>query len=252
MIAVTAEHTWNNGEEIKSSTCTEKGEKEFFCIVCGEKRKEKIKELVHTYKTTVTKATTAKNGSVIEKCTACGDIKSSRIIPSVTTVVLKSSSQTYNGKAKKPSVIVKNSSGKVVDNHNYTVVYKNNKKIGKGAVIIELKGNYTGIITKTFKILPKGTTISGKITARPKGFLVKWKKQKKNITGYQIQYSTNKKFKKKATVTKTVKKKSVTKMNVKKLKPEKKYYVRIRTYKTVKGRKYCSGWSKAKSVIIKK
>ena len=248
----TGEHTWNVGEEIKSPTCTEKGEKEISCIVCGKTKKEEIEELAHAYKTTVTQATTAKDGSIIEKCTVCGDIKSNRVIPSVKSVALKSFSYTYNGKAKKPSVIVKDSNGKVVDNHNYTVAYKNNKKIGKATATIELKGNCAGTIIKTFYILPKGTSISGKVTATSKGFQVKWKKQKKNITGYQIQYSTNKKFKKKATVIKTIKKKSVTQLTVKKLKSKKKYYVRIRTYKTVKGKKYCSAWSKSKKATTKK
>lgn len=174
------------------------------------------------------------------------------MISSVQSVALKSFSQTYNGKAKKPSVIVKDSNGKVVDNHNYTVVYNNNMRIGKATVTIKLKGNYEGSFTKIFTICPKGTSILGKIAAKSKGFTIKWKKQSNSTTGYQIQISTNKKFAKKATMTKTVKKNSITKLNVKKLKPKKRYYVRIRTYKTVKGKKYCSGWSKAKSVITGK
>ncbi len=88
--------------------------------------------------------------------------------------------------------------------------------------------------------------------AQSKGFTVKWKKQKKSTTGYQIQVSTNKKFAKKVTVTKTVKKNSTTKLAIKRLKSKKRYYVRVRTYKTVKGKKYCSGWSKVKTVITKK
>ena len=71
-------------------------------------------------------------------------------------------------------------------------------------------------------------------------------------TGYQIQISSNKKFAKKAAVTKTVKKNSTTKLTVNKLKPKKKYYVRVRTYKVVKGKKYCSSWSKSKTVTTKK
>ena len=53
-------------------------------------------------------------------------------------------------------------------------------------------------------------------------------------------------------MTKTVKKNSTTKLAIKRLKPKKRYYVRVRTYKTVKGKKYCSGWSKVKTVITKK
>lgn len=107
-------------------------------------------------------------------------------------------------------------------------------------------------ISKAFKIVPKGTPIKGKLTAKHKGFIVKLKKQPKSITGYQIQYSTNKKFNGKTTVIKTVKKKSITKLKVGKLKAKKKYHVRVRTYKDVKGEKYYSGWSTAKTIITKR
>lgn len=209
-------------------------------------------ECKHTYKTTVKKATTAKNGNIVEKCTVCGRIKSNNTIPAVKSAKLKTASYTYNGKAKKPSVTVKDSSGKAIGNSHYTVTYKNNKKIGKATVTIKLKGNYEGMLTKTFTICPKGTSVSGKIAAKSKGLTVKWKKQPKSTTGYQIQISTNKKFAKKASMTKTVKKNSAIKLTVKKLKPKKKYYVRIRTYKVVKGKKYCSSWSKTKTVTTKK
>lgn len=106
-------------------------------------------------------------------------------------------------------------------------------------------------VSLKFKILPKGTSISGKLTAKPKQFTVKWKKQPKSITGYQVQYSTSKKFTKKATVTRTINKVSTTKLAVKNLKAKKKYYVSVRTYKAVKGKKYCSGWSGVKSVTTK-
>ena len=97
--------------------------------------------------------------------------------------------------------------------------------------------------------LPKATTIKGKIKARSKAFLVKWKKQT-DVSGYQIQYSITKKFKK-GTKIKTVKKPNAAKTTIKKLKAGKKYYVRIRTYKTVNGTNYYSAWSKSKSVKTK-
>ena len=98
---------------------------------------------------------------------------------------------------------------------------------------------------------PDKTSISGKIRAKSKAFTLKWKKQK-SVTGYQVQYSTSKKFAKKKTQTKTIKKASKTSLTVKKLKAKKTYYVRIRTYKTVKGKKYYSAWSKVKNVKTKK
>lgn len=97
----------------------------------------------------------------------------------------------------------------------------------------------------------KRPTISGKIKAKTRGFFVKWKKEK-SITGYEVQYSTSPKFKKKATWTKIVKKSSRTKLSVKKLKAGKKYFVRVRTYCMVNGKKYISNWSGTKRVKTKK
>lgn len=97
---------------------------------------------------------------------------------------------------------------------------------------------------------PKETAVTGKPKASKKAFTVKWSKQT-DVSGYQIQYSTNKKFRKKGTKIKTVKKPSAVKVTIKKLKAGKKYYVRIRTYKTVNGKDYYSGWSKAKTVKVK-
>ena len=84
------------------------------------------------------------------------------------------------------------------------------------------------------------------IKAQDRAFTVKWKK-KSGITGYQIQYSTNSKFKKGNKSIKIKNAKTVSK-KITKLKVAKKYYVRIRTYK---GKKY-SKWSKVKSAKISK
>lgn len=80
------------------------------------------------------------------------------------------------------------------------------------------------------------------LSAKDNGFKIKWKK-KSSITGYQIQYSTNSKFKKGNKSIKIKSAKTVSK-KITKLKAAKKYYVRIRTYK---GKKY-SKWSKVKSI----
>lgn len=83
---------------------------------------------------------------------------------------------------------------------------------------------------------------------------MKWKKQKSQTTGYELQYSTSSKFKG-AKIIKNIKSKTTAK-KVTKLKPRKKYYVRIRTYKTVKingkSTKIYSDWSKAKKVVTRK
>ena len=93
------------------------------------------------------------------------------------------------------------------------------------------------------------TTTITSVKAQSKAFTVKWKK-KSNITGYQIQYSTNSKFKKGNKTIKIKKAKTVSK-KITGLKPSKKYYVRIRTYKIVNKKTYYSSWSKKKNVTTK-
>ena len=95
---------------------------------------------------------------------------------------------------------------------------------------------------------PKSASIK-KVKSAKKAISVQWKKVS-GVKGYQIQVATDKKFKKnKKTV--TVKKQKTTKTKIKKLKSKKKYYVRMRTYKTVNGKKIYSSWSKIKTVKTK-
>ena len=100
--------------------------------------------------------------------------------------------------------------------------------------------------TETVK--PKKTSIK-KLSKGKKKFTVTWAKVS-GVKGYQIQYSSDKKFKKNNKSVTVTKQKS-TKATVKKLKSKKKYYVRVRTYKTVNGKKIYSSWSKVKSVKTK-
>lgn len=100
--------------------------------------------------------------------------------------------------------------------------------------------------TKTVK--PKKTSIK-KLSKGKKKFTVTWAKVS-GVKGYQIQYSSDKKFKKNNKMV-TVTKQKTTKATVKKLKSKKKYYVRVRTYKTINGKKIYSSWSKVKSVKTK-
>lgn len=100
--------------------------------------------------------------------------------------------------------------------------------------------------TETVK--PKKTSIK-KLSKGKKKFTVTWAKVS-GVKGYQIQYSSDKKFKKNNKSV-TVTKQKTTKATVKKLKSKKRYYVRVRTYKTVNGKKIYSSWSKVKSVKTK-
>lgn len=207
---------------------------------------------VHIWSTLNTKAAVGKNGAIAKTCNKCGE-KTTTTIYAPKVLKLSKTSFTYNNKNQKPFVTVKDSKGKALKNNtDYNVSYpKNMKNVGQYTVTINFKGNYSGTVKKTFTIVPKGTSIS-KVTPKKKGFKVKWKKQATQTTGYEVAYSTDSKFSKKNTKIVLVGKNNIISKSVPKLKVKKKYYVRIRTYKTVKGKKYYSDWSKVKNVTTKK
>ena len=158
------------------------------------------------------------------------------------------STKAFTGKAITQNVTVKVGSTVLKNGTDYTVSYSNNKKVGKATVKITGKGKYGGVITKTFKINPAKQEIQ-KLTAKSKAFFIDWA-QKGSATGYEIQYATNSKFTgaKKVTITNN----KTDKTTVSKLSANKKYYVRVRSYTTVKGTKYYGAWSASKSVTTKK
>ena len=158
------------------------------------------------------------------------------------------SNKSYTGKNITQSITVKYNGKTLKNGTDYTVSYSNNKNIGTATVKIAGKGSYTGTITKTFKINPAKQEIQ-KLTAKSKAFFVDWA-QKGSATGYEIQYATNSKFTSAKKVTITNKK--TDKTTVSKLSGKKKYYVRVRSYTTVKGTKYYGAWSASKSVTTKK
>ena len=158
------------------------------------------------------------------------------------------STKAFTGKAITQNVTVKVGNTVLKNGTDYTVSYSNNKKVGKATVKITGKGKYGGVITKTFKINPAKQEIQ-KLTAKSKAFFIDWA-QKGSATGYEIQYATNSKFTgaKKVTITNN----KTDKTTVSKLSANKKYYVRVRSYTTVKGTKYYGAWSASKSVTTKK
>ena len=254
----------------KAATCTEGGKEAYYkCEGCGKFYEDvlgtkeitdlaswgNIAKIAHTTKQTVTKATPTANGKIVNYCSVCKKTLSTTVIPKASSKKLKATSLTYNGKVRTPKVIVKDRTGKtLVKNTDYTVSYaKGRKYVGKYAVKITFKGKYSGTKTLYFTIKPKATSISS-LKAGSKKFTVKWKKQATQTTGYQVQYSASSKFSKAKTV--TVGKNTTVSKKISKLSGKKKYYVRVRTYKTVKinGKsiRIYSGWSKAKTVTTKK
>ena len=215
------------------------------CNVCKTTR-----TITHTYKITTTKATLTKSGSIVKKCTVCGEVANTTAINYAKTFALSVTSYTYDGKAKSPSVTVKDSAGTVLKkNTDYTVTYASGRKnVGTYKITVKMIGKYSGTKTLNFKINPIATTVS-KLTAGNKSVAVAIAKKSTQVTGYQVQYSTSKEFVK--STTKTISSYKTTKYTLKNLKPKKIYYVRVRTYKTVGKTKYYSGWSTYKRVKTK-
>lgn len=204
----------------------------------------------HTIQQSLTQATTQQDGLLLTKCSVCEKTLQTEIIPRIADVRLAAVNYTYNGKRIEPAVIILDSSQNQLRSTDYTVSYaKGQKKVGSYTVTIAFQGNYCGTVQKTFTISPKTTRIA-KLTPGSKKITVRWKKQTVQTSGYQIQYATSARFKnaKKLTISKN----KTTLKTIKKLKSKKKYYVRIRTYKTVKvngkTQKIYSSWSKTKTV----
>ncbi len=252
------EHTWQKATCTNPKTCKICGKTEGNPLghtggtatcenkaICSRCNKEYGDYATHTYKTTTTKATLSKNGSIVKKCTVCGDVASKSTIRYVKTIKLSNTSYTYNGKTKTPTVTVKNSAGTTLKkNTHYTVTYSSGRKnVGTYKVTIKMKGNYSGTKTYTFTIKPRAASVNS-LTAKSKALIVKLNRSLKQSTGYQIQYSTSKTFKNaKTKVVPSYKTSSVT---LSKLSAKKTYYVRVRTYKSINGKKYYSNWSSYK------
>lgn len=165
---------------------------------------------------------------------------------SLTKAKVMIKNRSYTGKTLKPSSVTVKLGGKTLrKNVDYTVSCKGGKKVGSYKVTIKGKGAYRGSKSATFKIVPKGTSLS-KLKKARKGFTVIWKKQARETNGYQIRYSTSKSMK--GAKTKTAEGRAKSSLKIAKLKGGKKYYVQVRTYKKAGGKTYYSSWSKAKTV----
>ena len=158
------------------------------------------------------------------------------------------SNKSFTGTAITQSANLKYNGSTLKNGRDYTVSYSSNKNIGTATIKFTGKGSYGGVVTKTFKINPAKQNIQN-LTSKSKSFFIDWA-QKGSATGYEIQYATNSKFSgaKKVTVTNN----KTDKKTISKLSGKKKYYVRVRSYTTVKGKKYYGAWSSTKSVTTKK
>ncbi len=153
---------------------------------------------------------------------------------------------TYTGKKLTRPVAIYDGNTKLVEGKDYNVTFKNNKKTGKAIIKIKGTGNYTGTVEKYFYIVPKKATIKDVIfSSNFKKATIEWKKDKQ-ASGYVIYMATKKdgEYKK----VKKIKKNKITQYTVKKLNPNKMYYFKIWSYKTIEEKNcYSNKMSKSKS-----
>ena len=247
-------HDFTEWETIEETSCTKEGITQRRCKICGFTETKKLDKKAHEWGTEYTvdqPATFAADGSKSIHCKNCETISEAIAIPRINSVKISATAYTYSGGVKTPSVTVKDANGKALRNKtDYIVQYASGRKnVGTYKVIVTLKDNYSGKKTLSFTINPKGTAISS-LSKSKKAFTAKWKKQSAQTSGYQLLYSTNSKFKSRNKYV-TVSSYKTTSKTIKKLAAKKKYYVKIRTYKSVSGKKYYSGWSAAKTVVTK-
>ena len=146
-------------EKSEGATCTEAGKITYTAKATFEgkdytdSKEENVGALGHNYQTTTTKATLSKDGSIVTKCTRCGDVTENTTIAYPKTITLSEDHYVYDGQEKKPEVSVVGSDGKAISDDNYDVKYPESAVAGGSYdVVITFKGNYEGTVTKTFTI----------------------------------------------------------------------------------------------------
>ncbi len=255
----------------KAATCTKtgltSGKK---CTVCGTitAKQQTIKATGHKEVTVAGKAATYTSTGLTagKKCSVCGKITVAQQTVAKLTLgkvsglkakkikVAKSSEITlaWNKVAGAKSYEVYQKSGskwkkiKTTSSTSYTVKKLKADKEYQFRVRAVVDGA-SGAYSSTLKVETIPETTSLKLKAGSKQLTASWSKVS-DISGYEIQYSTSKKMK---SAKKVSAKKSAKKTTIKKLTKGKKYYVRVRTYKTVNGKKIFSDWSAVKNVKVK-
>ena len=235
--------------EVTDPTCTANGFELKTCADCGETRFVRvIAAKGHALKTTVTPATQNESGLSVTSCKVCGMITKATLIKRIASVSLSRTAFTYNGKVQTPTVVVKDSAGKVLKyKTDYTISYASGRKNpGQYSVKVTFKGNYSGTKTLTFTIAPGTPTL--KAVAGTRKVTLSWNKQN-GATGYLLYMATSKNGK----YTKIATLKGNTKVSYTKtgLTKGRYYYFKVIAYKTVGSTNLYGAYSSVRYVKVK-
>ncbi len=155
---------------------------------------------------------------------------------------------TYTGRAISPKVTVYYGTQKLTVNKDYVVFYRRNKAVGTAQAVVEGIGNYKDTKVISFQIMPRRVTLK-KLSTKKGVVTVKWYRRTE-ASGYYVEYTQDKNF------VSDIKKKHIKSgktltVSIKKLEKKKRYYFRVRSYKTVNGKKIYGAYSKVKSIRVK-
>jgi hypothetical protein len=236
----------------KKATCTAKGVKTYTCS-CGKKYTSAIAKTSHKYTVKkVVKPTLSAQGYTLKTCSVCKKTAKTNYTAKLIsakkfTVSGVRSAYVYKGKAIKPAVTVKYGKTTLKNGTDYTVKYTSNVKTGKAKITITGKGKYGGTTAKYFKIVPVKQTITGIRSPKTTAIKVAWKKDSQ-ASGYEIRFSTSSSFKSCRSVSVS---KKYTARTLKGLKKGKTYYVKVRSYKLIDGKRAYGKFSAVKKVKCK-
>lgn len=229
-------HDWNTEPTVDIvATCQSEGKSSIHCKRCDKTKDEKtIPKTAHNFanEKVIKQATLSQDGTKSLTCKNCGFVQN-KAIPKIATAKLSATSYTYDGKAKKPTITVADSNGtKLAENISYTVTgSKQGTKVNEYTVTLTFKGSYSGTKDLTYKIVPKGNTITSLTSTAKNQITVKWSKQATETTGYVLYYATKEDLSDRKYV--VIKNTSTLSQTVTGLTSNKKYYVAVRTIKDI-------------------
>ncbi len=240
-------HDWSEWTVETEPTCVDEGKKTRVCNTCTKQEEAVISPTdKHTYSKQVVLPTYDEQGYTIYTCEVCNYSYKDDFTDKLERPTEKPTENPTEKPSEKPTEIPTEK-----PTEKPTAAPTNPTASNSAATLPQSansQASNAGSATSAQVQTPNKTSVK-KSKAKKGSVELTWSKTK-GVKGYEIQLATDKKFKKnKKTV--TIKKQKTTKTTVKKLKAKKKYYVRIRTYKTVNGKKVYSAWSKIKSVKTK-